>query len=163
MFAVTIKLLTLITFTVHAVLGCCAHHQHHPHSESCHASVESSTCDHSHAHPGDCGDVAESTQKGCCHDGVNQVQIQRMSESSNGSPCDGSHDCQQPRCNYVSAPTATFDAVKAFSGPFAFADKDLTVCQLTASANSSLLAWLSSSSPPLGSRCCCTFLQSWQI
>jgi len=162
-FAVTIKLLTLITFTVHSVLGCCAHHQHHPHSEACHAAVESPACDHSHAHPGDCGDVAESTLKGCFHDGVDQGQTRGLSESSNGSTCDGSHDCQEPRCNYVSAPPETYDAMKAFSILFAYVGKDLSVCQFTASANSFLLAWLSSSSPPLGSRCCCTLFQSWQI
>lgn len=161
MFVVAFKLLTLITFTVHAVLGCCAHHQHHPRSEACHAAVDSSACDHSHAHPGDRGDVAESTHKGYCHDGVDQQQ--GMSESSSGSPCDGSHDCQELRCTYVSAPTETFDALKSFPVLVSYVGKDLTVCQFTASADSFLFAWLRSSSPPLGYRCCCTFFQSWQI
>ncbi len=114
MFARSIQQLTLIAFTVHAVLGCCLHHSHAIGAECCgeHVATEHEL---SHDHEGH-----------CCHSHVSSAFTGKaVAESVETLPaidaicCEYSHkhsqQCQEASCSF--APTTvkpidvTFDLV----------------------------------------------------
>jgi hypothetical protein len=84
LFSSCIHLLTLIAFNVHALVGCCAHHNHTSpldgHDEiGCHSSLES---DH---------DRSAGHDEDANH------------EHHDGNPCDHSQPCDEGRCVFVDA------------------------------------------------------------
>lgn len=93
-------ILTLVAFAVHAVLGCCGHHEH----------AEFATHSPESAPPAACQTQPES---GCCskhtpHSEDDQPQDSHGCQTdavqpshSEHCPCNDSHSCSQTRCIYV--------------------------------------------------------------
>ena len=161
MFAQIIQRLTLIAFTVHAVLGCCAHHSHAQGGECC-EHVSAHRCDSHGAYE------AEHALDDCTHEHecpevpASGGVVQNPAACGCDLPCDHSHSCNETRCAYVIPSTTTVDF-----------DADVFFCVLDlASSNKSILGpsvctnlrtcwpahlWHSSSAQ------LCADLQSWQI
>ena len=170
MFVAAINILTLISFTVHAVVGCCVHHQHHPHTLACHASQCESSSEDSGSHDSCCEvmeDAAESCAHGCCHGDWGSKNPGSDAEvfvgGEHDSPCDGKHDCEEPTCSFLVAASHTHAGLKAISCWVVFNGNESTASEFHAIARSCKKAWPGLSSPPLSSQCACALLQSWQI
>lgn len=94
MLASFIHCITLVAFSAHVLLGCCAHHHH---------GVTPALCSQHHGHTHDAGhlhddhdhDIAESS----CHELDDSVDT----EHPTSPPCDHSHDCEQGNCTFASS------------------------------------------------------------
>ncbi len=164
MFVAVINLLTLVAFSVHGVFGCCLHH-HHPQSESesCQSVHDSVKCGDSNGANavGDHNGVAHGE---CCHDRHGTAASEKsVGDEPESVPCDGSHDCEEPRCSFVAASQNTFDVLGSISTMVAYVGNQLTVCQFSVSSSSSFLWQFESASSSGGSRIYCALMQSWQI
>ena len=159
-FAQFIRRLTLIAFTVHAVLGCCAHHSHAQGSDCCkhvalHQSDSHGDCESEHEHDG-------CTEKQVCSEVLSSGEVvESFADCGCALPCDHSHACNETRCAYLISSTATDD----FDADVFFCELDLAVSTKsllgTVCANLRTCwpthVWHSSSAQ------LCADLQSWQI
>ena len=163
MFVTAINLLTLLAFSVHAVFGCCVHHQHDSHSESCHVMQEAVGCGHSHNAKA-VNNHDSVRHEGCCDDDHGATASeQAVGHESESLPCNGSHDCDEPRCNFVAAAPETQDVLDSVSLMVAHFGDQLTFCQFCLPTTSSRLRCFEASSPHSSARNYCALLQSWQI
>ena len=175
MFVAAINILTLISFTVHAVMGCCVHHHHHLHTTGCHSSKSESAGENSDSHDSSCEVkevAAESCAHGCCHDGSGSKNLGSDTDVFVGgehdslfqdSPCNDSHDCDEPSCNFVVATPQTSVDIKAISTWVVFHGSNLTASEFQAIARSCKRPWSRLSAPPVSFQCACALLQTWQI
>ena len=162
-FVTAINLLTLLAFSVHAVFGCCVHHQHDSHSESCHTVKQAVDCGHSHIAKVD-NNHDSVKHNGCCHDEHSSTASElSVGHESQSAPCDGSHDCKEPRCNFVAAAPETLDVLGSGSLMIAHVGDQLTFYQFSLSARSSCQRYFEAASPHSGALIYCALLQSWQI
>ncbi len=161
-FVTAINLLTLFAFSVHAVFGCCVHHQHDSHSESCHTVNQAAGCGHSHNARVD-NNHDSVKHEGCCHDDHGTFAEQGVGHESESVPCNGSHDCNEPRCNFVAAAPETQNVLGSVSLMVSHVGDQLTFCQFSLSTCSSRLRQFEAASPHYGALIYCALLQSWQI
>lgn len=89
MLTACLRVLMLLTFTAHAVLGCCMHHQHQVCCQrfssgwsqpATHSEIQASTCSH-----------------GCRHHGKSSSDA----KTETPAPSNHSHDCDQPACSFL--------------------------------------------------------------
>lgn len=163
-FVTAINLLTLLAFSVHAVFGCCVHHQHDSHSESCHTVNQAAGCGHSHNARVD-NNHDSAKQEGCCHDDHGATLAEQgVGYESESEPCNGSHDCKEPRCNFVAATSETQIVLGSASLIVEHVGDQLTFCQFCLSTtSSSRLRYFEAASPHSSALIHCALLQSWQI
>lgn len=163
-FVPAINFLTLIAFSVHAVFGCCVHHQHDSHSELCHTVKQSAGCGHSHNAKVDSNHDSVK-HEGCCHDEHGDTASQQgVGNESESVPCNGSHDCNEPRCNFVAAAPETQDVLDSVSLMVEHVGDQLTFCQFCLpTTSSSRLRYFEAASPHSSALIHCALLQSWQI
>ena len=152
LFSSCIHLLTLIAFNVHALVGCCAHHNHASplggHDEiACHSSLEAGHDrslghdeDANHDHP--IGDLALDHE----HD--------------DGTPCDHSQPCDEGRCVFVDARLVSFQLDLQANALVAFGNSPPVIQPRVVLATDSD-GGLKFRFLPAGRRC--ALLQSWQI
>ncbi len=179
--------LSLISFTVHAVLGCCWHHGHF-HQGNCHQEHTTAfNCCSSHipmepaeVHPASLGKQHGGDVHGCCdsnHHGAyrhgapsttghftGQINTAQCLEPTNLNGCSGehSHTCDETHCSYVPHELKCFqiELVIAFGE---FSNVRWNFSEATFSRRKSLnekeSVWTKVASS--GDRC--ADLQSWQI
>lgn len=111
LFSSTLHFLALISFAVHTVFGCCAHHSHADHAQCC--AAEEHACDHEHSQQS-CDDQSEHAN--CCdhhsHTVPNEIDSQ-VTYLCGGHQCLSEHDgerhshvphkCCELRCVYITA------------------------------------------------------------
>jgi hypothetical protein len=153
-FAVSVKIFTLTTFAVHAMIGCCMHHHHHVHAESSSGFTSSS----------DVNVNQNKHEHSCCnHEQVPQDHDDLADDCPTEAPCDGSHDCNEPHCTFVAAPPESLDSLVSTSQWTCFASEVIAQQQIIFAIKSAL-AGRSGFSEPLESGCAhCAQLQSWQF
>ncbi len=116
LFSSCIHLLTLVAFNVHALVGCCAHHNHASplggHDEiACHSSLESGH-DHLAGHDEDAN-----------HDHpIGDLAL--VHEHHDGNPCDHSQPCDEGRCVFVDARLVSFQLDLPANASVAFGTSD---------------------------------------
>lgn len=152
LFSSCIHLLTLIAFNVHALVGCCAHHNHASplggHDEiACHSSLKfghDHSADHDedaiHDHP--IGDLAWDHEH---HD---------------GAPCDHSQPCDEGRCVFVDARLVSLQLDLQTNASATFGTSSPVIQPLVALATDPCIGF-KFQFLPAGQRC--ALLQSWQI
>ncbi len=160
MFAAASNLLVLISFTVHAVIGCCVHHHHHTFTTTCVAEHAAELCCHDHA----CKSREVVVQHNDCsgHDEEHSTTDQNDTNSPN-APYGGSHNCNEPSCVFLSASSNSITDIRVLSSTaVSFGDSNL----LTPVACLSLAGAFRHSEEarhPASSSLRCAIAQSWQI
>lgn len=163
-FVTSINLLTLLAFSVHAVFGCCVHHQHDSHSESCHTVKQAVDCGHSHNAKADNNHDSVKHEECCHNDHGTTASDEGVGHESESVPCNGSHDCDEPRCNFVAAFPVTQGVLDSVSLMVANVGDQLTFCQFCLpTTSSSRLRYFEAASPHSSALIRCALLQSWQI
>jgi hypothetical protein len=93
MLASVIHCLTLVAFSAHVLLGCCAHHYH---------DVTPALCSQHQGHAHDAGhlhdDHDHESAESSCHELVSLLDTDHPV-----SPCNHSHDCERGDCTFVSS------------------------------------------------------------
>jgi hypothetical protein len=163
-FAVVIKFLTIAAFTMHMVLGCCAHHYHRVSVESCEASSESG-----HGSPIDASDAEHHTivhvhRGGCCtHQHAAETHEAKPFNVPADAPCDDVHDCKEPRCTFVASSSQSFASIASFSHVVLCIGTLNERDQFACSIKSNLARRWEASSRFEVSGARCALFQSWQI
>ncbi|MDX1924894.1 MAG: hypothetical protein SFV81_00170 [Pirellulaceae bacterium] len=111
--------------------------------------------------------VGESTIEAhdhCCnHEHDSQHTDESPEECPTNSPCDGSHDCDEPQCTFVVAPLKSLDNEDFTSQWVSYVGDALSQHQFMFVAKSNIALPYRSSSPPESGVARCAILQSWQI
>ncbi len=130
-FSVMINILTLVTFSVHAVAGCCVHHSHaacdsqskcncspsasvndvHGSSDSSHSGNSACHSSHCHRNPFDQSEHANDCRTNHTKRSVKSASVVETFDRAVASPMPtsipgGSHACDQGRCSYVAVKQA---------------------------------------------------------
>lgn len=152
LFSFFIHLLTLIAFNVHALVGCCAHHNHTSplggHDEiGCHSSLES---DH---------DRSTGHDEDANHDHpIGDLALDH--EHHDGNPCDHSQPCDEGRCVFVDARLVSLQLDLQSNALVAFGTSTPDIQPRVAIATDPCVGF-KFQYLPAGQRC--ALLQSWQI
>jgi hypothetical protein len=149
MFSLCLKLLTIVTFTGHVMLGCCAHHVH---GTEVVASDDSITVvvEHKHAH------------SNCSH---HHSSIESTDNSADDQPSDHPEhhgDCDEVECSYVES-NDTVTLVDISSWPLCDLENVLVTSSPVAVQNSTIghdLPDISRLGSALES---CAHLHRWQL
>ncbi len=163
MIARLLQRLTLIAFTVHAVLGCCWHHSH---------AVAEQGCHHLHQRAG----LDESV--GCCADGSGECHDDQghSGETSQAAvppsivvcsvasgPCEhASHQCDEASCSYVPRDISSHDGFLSIPVRHLMPE-DGMLCLSTGNGIRLDGAETAIAAPLVSSQQRCAILQSWQI
>ena len=162
MFAAAIHYLTLFAFSVHAAMGCCAHHHHHAETDACYAVHAQDACHHENDDSKI--QIEAGGHEGCCHHG--QIEThgnEGDNEHQDQSPCDGSHDCDEPGCNFIAATPETLDVVSSFTWVVAYIGEQSLLSQSVLVGNNFGVQRRDQCVLPGSSRVHCILMQSWQI
>ncbi len=156
MFATAANFLALIAFTVHAVFGCCVHHHHHAFTKTCYVERSSEPCSHEHDSKR-YETVAE--HRGCSGHGDQNSNYTH----SPVTPCDGTDECNEPRCSFIAATMCSLTDIQAHTSiDVCFGDsipKTGFACRTPFGAQSKFEA----EGPPTTSSLRCAIGQSWQF
>ena len=140
-------------------MGCCAHHHHHVESGECHAAAVWEQ------------DLQQPEAEGC-DDGHNACGHHEHNEPYEGddgcehpeqSPCDGSHDCDEPSCSFIAAAPETLGAVSSLTWLVAYIGERSTSIQSSVSAVALNGQRFDDIELFRGARAQCILFQSWQI
>ena len=157
------KILTLIAFVTHALLGCCVHHLHDV--SSCgHSHLQHLTiCEHDHDEEDhDADHRADSSE--CKLTPIADIEIADdeivLVDHSSDNPCEDSEGCNHERCSFLTHSDSK--SVGKSIGPIAFvAPLAASLCRsrLLVQGHNDALRLSRVNSPPL----LCALQQSWQI
>lgn len=154
MFAAAANLLALIAFTVHAVFGCCVHHHHHTFSKDCVVELASEACCHNHG-----AEKHETEHHGCSDHGDQHSSH----NDSPVAPCDGSHDCNEPSCSFISASTCSLTENMAQSSIVVYFGDSIPMPIVFYRMRFGASGHFEAAGPPATSSLRCAIAQSWQI
>ncbi len=160
MFTAAVRIFTLLSFTVHAVIGCCAHHSHGAvHDETCESHRECGFHQTLERHVHD----VEATSSSCSHaDAVATDGSDAGYSNSPEMPCDDSHRCNEANCSFLAGSSVSLDFDSSNHECCDFIDINRSVLQLSSTHLNpgGGLYWR------LGCKACvlsCAILQTWQI
>ena len=160
MFTIAVRILSLLSFTVHAVIGCCAHHSHGDvHDKTCESNRECGFHQSLERHVHE----VEITSSSCCHaDEIATDGSDEVCTNSPEIPCDDSHTCNETICSFLAGASVSLDLDS--SNHECFDSIDVNRCRLQLSTRhlnpGGGLYWR------LGCKACvlsCAILQTWQI
>jgi hypothetical protein len=155
-FAAAANLLALIAFTVHAVFGCCVHHHHHALTETCVVELASDTCCHEHD--------SHEHETATGHHGCTSHDDQHSSPSdSPAAPCDGSHDCNEPSCSFISASSSSLTDINDQSSIVVCFGDSIQLMIVSCRTPFGASRHFEAAGPPATSSLRCAIAQSWQI
>jgi hypothetical protein len=153
-FAAASNLLALITFSVHAVFGCCVHHHHHALEYAFVATDAPSLCCHDHA--SDSHDE-ESEHKDCSE------HNEHRSANSPEVPCGGSHDCNEPSCSFIAALSNSLTDIRVLSSCDVCFGDTTAFAPLVCFSQVKTSRYFELAGPSASSTLRCALAQSWQI
>lgn len=163
MFAAATNLLALFAFAVHAVFGCCVHHHHHAFTMDCVAEHANDGCCHEHADDEHEHEGTHEEHSPCDHSSCSHSQNSDADEDSPSTPCDGSHDCNEPQCSFA-APPPSNDVEGDLSSAFSVYHSDALSPTFALSVSHFLRVCRSERAMPAKSSALrCALAQSWQI
>ncbi|TWU18165.1 hypothetical protein [Allorhodopirellula heiligendammensis] len=178
MIARFLQRLTLIAFTVHAVLGCCWHHSHAVAEQGCHHLHQRAGLDESVGccadGSGECHDSAArhtATASHECHD--DQGHSGETSQAAMppsivvcsvaSGPCEhSSHQCDEASCSYVPRDISSHDGFLSIPVRHLMPE-DGMLCLSTGNGIRLDGAETAFAPPLVSSQQRCAILQSWQI
>lgn len=160
LFKTAVRIVTLLSFTVHAVIGCCAHHSHGLfHDETCESNRK---CGH-HQTPARQAHDVEAATSSCCHpEAIALDGSDAGYPDSPEMPCNDSHQCNETICSFLAGSSVSLDFESLNDESCYLNDFNRCVLQrsLTHFKPSNGLHW------KLGCRAfvfSCVILQTWQI
>lgn len=156
-----IQQLTLIAFTVHAVLGCCWHHSHAIGSECCGEQIAAETEDADHHNGCCCHSPEESPIKDSIGDGGSDAEFLVESvccEESHGH----SHHCKEAHCSFVPCNAKQLDFEHGELSITAILNGEIELARLTGQLTNRVDR-IVFDEIALSSLHRCAVLQSWQI